>query len=60
MALLLQFYIVIVFLNKNDLYYYIMTKFNKNFIYSKLSKKIDAIDSSIVGNISFANSVSII
>jgi hypothetical protein len=29
-----------------------LQKFNKNFIYSKMSKKIDAIDSSIIGNVS--------
>ena len=28
-----------------------LQKFNKNFIYSKLSKNIDAIDSSIIGNV---------
>jgi hypothetical protein len=29
-----------------------LQKFNKNFIYSKMSKKIDAIDASIIGNVS--------
>ena len=29
-----------------------LQKFNKNFVYSKLSKNIDAIDSSIIGNVS--------
>jgi hypothetical protein len=29
-----------------------LQKFNKNFVYSKMSKKIDAIDSSIIGNVS--------
>ena len=29
-----------------------LQKFNKNFVYSKMSKKIDAIDPSIIGNVS--------